>query len=197
MLPSLQRPRQRLIVAPVVFGLGLALAAASCGGSPGPRVASLGSTTTAGRSSATSNGSSVGGQGGAFVKFARCMRGHGVADFPEPGSSGTTIKVSKQKLVSTPHFQVASRACARYAPAAATSPPFTSQDRTDYLRAAACMRAHGIVGFPDPIFSGSQVHFPIPKGMNPNTPRFLSARQTCETLIPAGLPYSKQDVGGQ
>jgi hypothetical protein len=190
-------PRRLLLFAPVVFGL--ALATASCGGSPGSGVASLGSTTTtvATSSGTGGGGSSDGGQAGALVKFARCMRAHGVADFPVPTSSGGTIKVTKQKLVSTPHFLVASRVCAKYAPPQRTPPPLTPQDRTDYLRAAACMRAHGVVGFPDPIFSGSQVRFPIPKTMNPDSPQFLRARETCETLIPAGLPYSKEDENGQ
>jgi hypothetical protein len=52
------------------------------------------------------------------------------------------------------------------------------------------MRSHGISGFPDPVFSGGGVMFPIPTGMDTNAPQFLQARQTCQKLIPAGLPYS-------
>lgn len=58
------------------------------------------------------------------------------------------------------------------------------------------MRHHGIVGFPDPVFSGGQVTFPIPSGMNINAPQFVRARAICQTLIPAGLPYSKGAQGG-
>ena len=78
------------------------------------------------------------------------------------------------------------------------SPPqISTQDRADYLKAAACMRDHGIVGFPDPVVSGDNVNFPIPQGMNTKSTQFLRAREICELLIPAGLPYSKAAEGGQ
>jgi hypothetical protein len=125
------------------------------------------------------------------------MRSHGVSKFPDPTSAGTSIKVTKQSLVSTPHFPSALRSCARYAPPRVAPQPITSKDRSDYLKAAACMRHHGIAGFPDPLFSGDQVTFPIPAGMNVNSPQFLRAREICEMLIPPGLPYSKEAEGGR
>ncbi|HTX62333.1 MAG TPA: hypothetical protein VMD28_01750 [Acidimicrobiales bacterium] len=126
------------------------------------------------------------------------MRAHGVAKFPQPVISGgsVSLRVTKKTVVSTPHFPAASRACEKYAPRGAPSRPLTPQDRTDYLKAAACMRSHGITGFPDPIFTGSQVSFPIPKTMDPNSPQFVHARGICELLIPPGLPYSKEDENG-
>ena len=77
------------------------------------------------------------------------------------------------------------------------APQISTQDRADYLKAAACMRNHGIVGFPDPVISGGNVNFPIPQGMNSNSTQFRRAREICEMLIPAGLPYSKEAEGGQ
>ena len=73
----------------------------------------------------------------------------------------------------------------------------TTQDQADYLKAAACMRSHGIVGFPDAVFSGGQVDFPIPQAMNTKSTQFGRAREICEMLIPAGLPYSQEAEGGQ
>jgi hypothetical protein len=99
--------------------------------------------------------------------------------------------------MSSTEFLAAARACARYFPLATPPPPITAQDQADYLKAADCMRDHGIVGFPDPAFSGNQVDFPIPGGMNTKSTQFLRARETCEMLIPAGLPYSKDAEGGQ
>jgi hypothetical protein len=194
--------RRFLLAAPVILGLGLAMAA--CGGdSPNAAVASLGTTTTT--LSPTATGTAAGTSGHASTgkattaqevdKFAHCMRAHGVAKFPEP-VPGEHITITKKTLVSTPHFQSASRACAKYAPQQAPAPDLTPQDRTDYLKAAACMRSHGIVGFPDPTFTGAQVTFPIPSSMDPKSPQFVRARATCELLIPAGLPYSKEDYTG-
>ncbi len=192
-----------LLAAPVV--VGLALSATACGGgSPKAAVASLGTTTTT--TAATPAGSAATGTDGHVSsgngstarevdKFAKCMRAHGVAKFPEP-VAGEHITITKKTLVSTPHFQAASRTCAKYAPRQAPAPNLTPQDRTDYLKAAACMRSHGIVGFPDPTFTGSQVTFPIPSSMDPKSPQFVRARATCELLIPAGLPYSKEDYTG-
>jgi hypothetical protein len=99
--------------------------------------------------------------------------------------------------MSSPTFRAAAVACAKYAPPRTPPPQITTKDRADYLKAAACMRNHGIVGFPDPVVSGSSVDFPIPEGMNTESTRFLRAREICELLIPAGLPYSKTAEGGQ
>ena len=59
------------------------------------------------------------------------------------------------------------------------------------------MRNHGVAGFPDPVFSSGNVNFPVPQGINTNSTQFRRAREICEMLIPAGLPYGKQDNGGQ
>ncbi len=186
-----------LLVAPAVV-IGLALATAACGGGGSPGVASLGATTTTVPAATTSGPSS-----GGLVEYARCMRSHGILSFPEPASLGTSsaIKAFKVQIsageASSPTFHAAQRACAKYAPQETSPPQLTTKDQADYLKAAACMRNHGIVGFPDPVFSNGQVDFPIPKGINPNSTQFRRAREICEMLIPAGLPYSKQAEGGQ
>ena len=59
------------------------------------------------------------------------------------------------------------------------------------------MRSHGITYFPDPVFSGGGVRFPAPSSnVDTTSPRFTQARQICERLIPAGLPYSGNGSGG-
>ncbi|MGB9112427.1 MAG: hypothetical protein WCF24_06850 [Acidimicrobiales bacterium] len=168
-------------------------------------MASLGSTTT---TTTTAPGAAEGTGGpptsGELVQFSRCMRSHGVSNFPDLAAiaaSGGAVKEFKvqisKSVASSPTFQAAQRACAKYAPPGITPPQITTQDQADYLKATACMRSHGIVGFPDPVFpGGGQVDFPIPKSMNPNTTQFRRAREICELLIPAGLPYSKEAEGG-
>lgn len=59
------------------------------------------------------------------------------------------------------------------------------------------MRSHGVLNFPDPVVSAGQVDFPIPAAINTKSPQFLRAREICEMLIPAGLPYSKGPAGDQ
>lgn len=181
------------VVAPAV--IGFTLVAAACGGSP-PKsgVASLGTTTTtvptgAGHSGTSSNGD--------FVRYATCMRSHGVLHFPDDPASPAIKTLKESGAMSTPQFQAAARSCAKYAPAHTAPPRITTQDQADYLKAATCMRSHGIARFPDPVFSGDNVNFPIPNGMNTNSTQFRQAREICELLIPPGLPYSKAAEGGQ
>lgn len=51
------------------------------------------------------------------LRFARCVRAHGVANFPDPGSDGripdpATVGIDQ----GSPKFQAANNACARYRP---------------------------------------------------------------------------------
>jgi hypothetical protein len=126
------------------------------------------------------------------------MRSHGILNFPGPGAPpGAGIAFKNSGVLSSPAFQAAARDCVMYAHHETSGPQITAEDQTDYLRAAACMRTHGIVGFPDPVFANGNVSFPIPQAMNTNSTQFRRARETCELLIPSGLPYSKQAEGGQ
>jgi hypothetical protein len=186
-----------LLVAPVVIGFALATTACG-GGSAKSGVASLATTTTAQRAGTGANGGSSYNED--LVEYARCMRSHGVSNFPEDPASAefdaAMVALKESGVMSSPEFQAAAGACAKYAPPRRPPPQISAPDRADYLRAAACMRDHGIVGFPDPVVSGDNVNFPIPPGMNTKSTQFLRARETCELLIPAGLPYSKAAQGG-
>lgn len=120
------------------------------------------------------------------------MRAHGVPDFPDPDSSGL-IPADRVKAltVSRTVFAAADSHChSLYPTLPGINAPFSTEQKQDYLKAAACMRAHGIPNFPDPVISGTQVQFPIPAGVDPNSPQFTQARQICSRMIPAGLPYS-------
>jgi len=72
----------------------------------------------------------------------------------------------------------------------------------DAFKFAACMRAHGLSGFPDPQVSssGSEVRIRIGTGtINPNAPAFTAATQACHGLLPDGgkLPRSQQQINTQ
>jgi hypothetical protein len=163
---------------------GLVLLTAACGGSP---------SSSGGPSPAGSPSSTGGGALSAYITqelaFARCMRAHGIPNFPDPGSDGHFSKEQLRQLgISNARLRADNSACQNLLPAG--QPPLTAQEQQDYLRAAACMRSHGIVNFPDPSFSGGGVHFTVPPGIDSSSPQFSQARQTCQRLIPAGLPYS-------
>jgi hypothetical protein len=184
------RPRRAGVLAVTA---GLVLLTAACGGSP----SSSGSPSSTGSGSSSSAGGSA--SSPSALAFSRCMRSHGVPNFPDPPPSfnGKFPGSSPQQLgVSESRIRAATGACQNLLPAVQGQAPLTAQDQQDYLRAAACMRSHGITSFPDPAFSGGSVHFPIPSSIDTNSTRFTQARQTCEKLIPAGLPYSGSGSGG-
>lgn len=127
------------------------------------------------------------------------MRSHGVANFPDPTSKGAIPKqgvISASRGVSNSQMQAASRACYHLLPPGGSlggqpSQTITAAQQKDYLKGAACMRAHGITNFPEPNFSGGHVEFPrLEHLVDLNSPQFKHAYQICRKLIPPGLPYS-------
>ena len=197
---SYRKPALALPVAAVVFGLS-ALLAACGGGASSASVAHIGSTTTSTPAAAAAGSSSS-----QLQKFVSCMRDHGVPNFPElvMTANGSAVPAEPVNIdKNSPAVQKARRACGSILPGSSPAPSaqaITPKDQVDYIKAAACMRAHGVPDFPDPKFSGTSVTFAQPPGMNAsigNSPTFLRAREICEKLIPPGLPYSKQAEGGQ
>jgi hypothetical protein len=71
-----------------------------------------------------------------------------------------------------------------------------SQVRKQFVGYAACMRAHGVPGYPDPRVSasGNGVSVGISPGRaNPNSPAFRSADRACRQRLPSGFV---QGAGG-
>ncbi len=177
------RRRRPSILTSLVAVAALSLLAAGCGGGS-PVAGIVSSTTTA--------------QHG-LLAYSYCMRFHGVATFPDPDSSG---QIPKRQVVAAREdnpirFDSATNACRRQLPNGSLGPQrqttISSADRTNYLKAAACMRSHGFPNFPDPTFhDDSTLETDIPSGIDQNSSRFKSAAETCTKLIPAGLPYGRR-----
>jgi hypothetical protein len=74
------------------------------------------------------------------------------------------------------------------------APQITPADQADYLKAAECMRSHGVPDFPDPTFGNNTVTFNAPPNIDPNSSQAKSAVATCSKLIPPGLPYSNRSA---
>ena len=189
--------------------VALAFAVAGCGGgAKTPRVAHLGSSTSPRSSSAGSGGSSSGSggsssgasgsQGGSAspdsqaVAYSACVRAHGVPNFPDPKVSthGNEVRVAigiNPSISSNPQFKSAQQACRKLLPGGgpgASPHPISPQEQTQYLKAAACVRSHGVPDFPDPTFSGGGVHIEH-QGLNESSPTFKAAVHACESLVPA------------
>jgi len=147
--------------------LGLAVLTVSCGGSNGPGIA----------------GSSSGGLMAQFLAYARCMRSHGVPDFPDPTSSnGVGIILQGgpggDLNPNNPTFKMANQACRSLQPAAHPAAAPSAQKIATEVKWARCIRAHGLPSFPDPNSRGA---FDSSK-FDDSSPAFQTARNACKSL---------------
>jgi hypothetical protein len=127
------------------------------------------------------------------VKFAQCMREHGV-DVPDPQkSSNGLVRMAGPKNANPndPKLKSANQACQKLldtgtggqAPDQAT----LAKAQDAFVKYAACMRKHG-VDMPDPKVGGSGggVTFQIGGGktrLNPDSPAFKQADKVCHALL--------------
>ncbi len=144
--------------------VGCALVLAACGSSSKHHAA-------------TSNDHGLG------VRFATCMRDHGVSSFPDPqSSSGIQIPVSLAQNPS-PAFKSAMQAC-HYLMAAEGPPPVASaSQKAAAVKLAQCMRKHGVPNYPDPTYHDGALVPPfiaVP-AINPASPAFGAASKTCQS----------------
>lgn len=197
----LGRVRRATLPTAGIFAVGVVLAA--CGGPSTPGVAT-GSTTTSTTTASSSTGAGTQGAGTGILAYSTCMRAHGVTTFPDPSSTGgidnKRAVINALNAVSPAIGNAAEKSCAHVLRAGEglggrSTKPVTAQDQQYYLKAVTCMRAHGFPTFPDPVFSGGGVSFPITSSINTNSSKFAASRQICERLIPAGLPDSAPSGG--
>ncbi len=142
------------------------------------------------------------------LKMARCVRSHGVPDFPDSpsngpnriqgssnGTGGGSVSVDGVNLHVT--FQTLQKAmldCQKYAP---QGPPISGAQlariKQGALKMAECMRTHGVPNFPDPQVTtgpgGRGIGVRIGGtssgggGLNPNSPAFQRAQKSCGGLL--------------
>lgn len=177
----------------------LSVLVAGCGGnSPAGGVASLGShasnkSTT--NPAAAGSGAGSASPGSQAVAYSSCMRAHGVPNFPDPkvSTNGNEVKVAigvNPSITGNPQFKSAQQACGKLlpggGPGSGPNHQISPREEEQYLKAAACIRSHGIPNFPDPTFSGGGVHIDH-QDLNESSPTFKAAVHACESLIPGGV----------
>jgi len=157
----------------------LALALAACG-----------SSTQTGTGSASSDAPGV--------RFAQCMRAHGVPNYPDPGSAGSGPSFAGSGLdVGSPAFKGAQQACAKFAVGLPGAPTLSASRRRALVAFARCMRAHGVPSFPDPLLTAPSaptggtsildLHgaiFELPAGTDLHSPALKRAGDECGAHAP-------------
>jgi hypothetical protein len=179
----------RYVILLCLAGAGLTLAA--CGGSS--------SANTGGGSTSPQDAAASHTQG---LKFAQCMRAHGVPNFPDPGGngrggiqvqqiqrsgSGPATKVNGV-AVNGPAFQSAMQACQSYLPNGGhPTAAQTAKAKSQALAMSRCMRSHGVPNFPDPQFEnapGGGVGIRLGgAGINMSSPAFQAAQKACGSIF--------------
>jgi hypothetical protein len=160
---------------------GVTLLAAACGGS-----------------SATANTFAPGATHAQSVAFAKCMRANGVPGFPDPNGQGVFNNAQVQALTNGPQGDSALHQCRSVLPNAGTGLTVTQiqaiqqQNLHNAVKAAICMRAHGITNFPDPAGTtqASGVNWPqtLP-GIDTGSPPYEKAYRTCSRADGAIPPW--------
>ena len=115
------------------------------------------------------------------------------ANFPDPQVSTHGGEVSERQAApvgavnGNPHFNSAQQACRKLLPRGApgSAHQISPQEQAQYLKLVACMRSHGLPSLRDPTFTNGEVQI---RGVDHNSPRFKSAEQACQSLIPNGAP---------
>jgi hypothetical protein len=154
-------------------------------------VAGLALLAACGSSGTTTSGGNT--QSAAYTKalaYAKCIRSHGVPNFPDPNSDGTFTEngnnANSLGNISPQVINQATSACQSLAPGGGQISQAQKQQVTaDGLKFARCMRTHGVPTFPDPT-SGGEIG--LPHGTNPNSPTFQNAERACQSLMPQQAP---------
>jgi hypothetical protein len=169
--------------------LFVALAVVSCA----LMLAGCGSSGKSGRGS----GSAIASAG---IKYADCMREHGVPNFPDPGSGGAVDLSDSAINTQSPAFESGQSACQKLLPGGLPGRGSGSATLIKQgVKIAACIRADGWKSFPDPttlppstppapdtaILGGPYGVFSLTASMV-QSPAFKQAAATCGFRFPTG-----------
>jgi hypothetical protein len=169
-------PRLARTAAAIIATAVLALLAAAC--------SSPSSDGSAGSPHAESSASPP-----SAVSYSRCMRSHGVPDFPDPGTSGRFDKAALAQLAaSNSQYQTASQTCGHLLPGGSSgrAPAQLRQWWSGMLNFARCMHSHGVPNWPDPTPYPpypNEPTFIIPASIQP-IPQIISKMDECLRLVP-------------
>ena len=179
----------RLLVALALAGL-IGLVSAGCGSDEPSESGAAGGTATASSTvSSTATADKNLSKQEKAVKFAECMRGNGVPNFPDPDPKG---EFNFGVDVTVEVWTKAVDACKALKPPGALSAKRTPKEQSASLRFAQCVREHGVKDFPDPVNGEPLIDtYKIPSSNKPGGMTILNAAtDACGTIL-------EKSAGGQ
>lgn len=173
MLRSLRRASSALAAAALIATLALA----GCAATDSPDVASLDDGDIP--STTEPDDSSSGGDG---VKFAECMREHGI-DVPDPeaGDGGGAVQFALPRDSDSSAMNEAMEACEEFLPNGGEPMKLSPEELAEARKFSECMRENGVEDFPDPDADGSIV---IEGGAMDVDDEFKAAQEACSAHLP-------------
>jgi hypothetical protein len=178
-------PLATITTAAAVSALALLAAGCGSGGSPG---ATNGTSSTTAATTTAQNGTTtvqIGSFAGALA-FARCMRSHGIPNWPDPTSDGGFDKSKLQQLgLSVSRVRAIEDSSCRYdfvnsGGGARSAAQQGGTQLVDELSFARCMRSHGVTRFPDPTAQGGlTIEMVEAQGIDLHSPAVLRVVQAC------------------
>ena len=165
----------------------ISLISAGCGSNAPAETGSAGSTATAGSGA----GKKLSARDKA-VKFAECIRAHGVSDFPDPDAKNQSeYGVSVSPAV----WNRATTACKDLQPPGTLSAKRTPKQQAGALKFAQCMRDNGVRDFPDPANGDPLIDTTKIPSLGDRSPRtdpvFAPAMNKCRVALAAVLRDQK------
>ena len=126
----------------------VALISAGCGSNAPSDTATASSTGTASSAATAGSANKNATDQDKAVKFAECIRQHGVPHFPDPDAKGDFVFGID---VSPAVWQKAVHACKDLQPPGSLSGKRSPKQQSAALRFAQCIRDNGVKDFPDPV----------------------------------------------
>jgi hypothetical protein len=150
--------RTRRLPAGIAMVAMVALIGAGCGTGGGGDDTNA---ATAAAGTGGSGGSKTSTRHGKAVRFAECMRSHGVSAFPDPDASGDLSLdgvVNGSSIDSNgAAWKQAMSACKDLQPPGFAGTKATPKQQDARLQFAQCIRDHGVKDFPDPTKDGPMI----------------------------------------
>ena len=178
-----RKPRPLAALAMVAL---ISLISAGCGSNAPTETGTASSTATA--SVASSGGSKKLTARDKAVKFAECIRAHGVSDFPDPDAKN---QFQYGVSVSPAVWTKAVDACKDLQPPGTLSGKRSPRQQSTALKFAQCMRDNGVKDFPDPANGDPLIDTTKIPSLGERSPRtdpvFAPAMDKCRATLQAAL----------
>jgi hypothetical protein len=128
----------------------------------------------------------------AALVYAQCVRDNGYPEFPDPiPGQGIMLRRDHGMSFNDPRMLAAMGACQDLRPAGMAGGSGDEEETMQVqLEFAQCMRDNGVSDFPDPSpDSGGRMLISPEAGINPFSPTFQAAAQTCMANFQGGMMF--------